>query len=146
MLVATRAMPVLHVKVKTSVRMKNITLRRRINATPGEVYRALTNPFTIELWSGEPAVMNEEPGSPFTMLDGSIVGENIAFSPNRSIRQRWFFGEEHVSEVLIELHADKDATQIRVEHSGVPDDAYKNMLAGWKESYLDSLQDFFERA
>ncbi len=126
--------------------MKTITLHRRINATPEEVYRALTNPFTIELWSGEPAAMNAEPGSPFTMLDGSIIGENIAFSPNRSIKQRWFFGDDHASEVTIGLHADKNATLVRVEHTGVPEDAYENMVAGWKESYLDLLQDFFERA
>ena len=32
-------------------------------AHPEEVYAALTNPATIQLWSGEPAVMSTEPGS-----------------------------------------------------------------------------------
>ncbi len=125
--------------------MKTITLYRKIKATPEEVYRALVNPFTIELWSGEPAVMSEEAGSAFTMLDGHITGENLAFEPSRSIHQKWFFGEDHVSDVRISLTPDKAHTQIRIEHTGIPPEAYENMLVGWKESYLDSLQDFFEK-
>ncbi len=125
--------------------MKTITLQRKIKAPPGEVYRALTNPFTIELWSGEPAVMSEEPGSAFTMLDGDIVGENVSFQPNKSIHQKWFFGEEgQSSDVVIELFPDKENTQIRIQHRGIPDEAYENILAGWELSYLDSLKDFFE--
>ncbi len=126
--------------------LKTITLNRRIKATPDEVYRALTNPFTIELWTGEPAVMSEEPGSPFTMLEGAITGENVAFEANRSIRQKWFFGEDHASDVQIELFPDKNHTQVRILHTGVPEEAYENMLTGWKEVYLASLQDFFELA
>ncbi|TVR40983.1 MAG: ATPase [Bacteroidia bacterium] len=125
--------------------MKTIKLTGKIKGSPEEVYRALTNPFTIELWSGEPAVMSEVPGSSFSILDGAIVGENVAFETNKSLRQYWFFGEEHRSEVFIELFPDKAHTHIRIEHSGVPDEAYENMLAGWKESYLESLRDFFEK-
>lgn len=126
--------------------LKAIKLNRKIKASPEEVYRALTNPFTIELWTGEPAVMSEEPGSPFTMLEGAITGENIAFERDKSIRQKWFFGEDHASEVLIELFPDKNQTQVRILHTGIPEDAYDNMLTGWKEVYLASLQDFFELA
>ena len=126
--------------------LKAIKLNRKIKASPEEVYRALTNPFTIELWTGEPAVMSEEPGSPFTMLEGAITGENIAFERNRSSRQKWFFGEDHASEVLIELFPDKNQTQVRILHTGIPEEAYDNMLTGWKEVYLASLQDFFELA
>ncbi len=125
--------------------MKTIKLQRRIKATPEELYIALTNPFSIELWSGEPAVMSEEPGSPFSMLDGAIVGENVSFETNKSIQQKWFFGEDQASDVTIELLPDKTNARIRIEHTGIPDEAYENMLAGWKESYLDSLQDFFEK-
>ncbi len=124
---------------------KSIVLRRRIKASPEEVYRALINPFTIELWTGDPAVMSDEPGSMFTMLDGNIVGENVSFEPNKAIRQKWFFGEDHASDVLIELFPDKSNTLIRVEHTGIPEEAYDNMLEGWNESYLDSLKDFFEK-
>lgn len=122
---------------------KSILLQTRIKASPEEVYRALTNPFTIELWTGEPAVMSEEPGSEFSMLDGYITGKNLAFETNKSIHQLWYFGEHKNSEVIIKIFPDKDNSQIRIEHTGIPDDAYDNMLEGWEEVYLYSLKDFF---
>ncbi len=124
--------------------MKSIKLQTRIKATPEEVYLALTNPFTIELWTGEPAVMSEEPGSEFMMLDGYITGKNLAFEPNKSIRQIWYFGDDQNSEVFIQLFPDKAYCQIRIEHTGIPEEAYDNMLEGWKGVYLDSLKVFFE--
>jgi len=124
---------------------KSIKLYRKIKATPEEVYRALTNPFTIELWSGEPAVMSEGPESEFSILNGEITGRNIEFDPEKLIKQQWFFeGEEEESIVTIKLFPEKGGTQMQVEHTGIPDDAYENMLEGWKEFYLDALQDFFE--
>ena len=125
--------------------MKSIILQTRIKGTPEEVYRALTNPFTIELWTGEPAVMSEEPGSEFMMLDGYITGRNIAFEPNKSLKQLWFFGDHRSSEVTIKIFPDKAFSQIRIEHTGIPDEAYENMLEGWQEVYLESLRVFFEK-
>ena len=40
--------------------MKDFKKYFKIPATPEEVYIALSNPFTIELWSGYPAVMDEK--------------------------------------------------------------------------------------
>jgi len=123
--------------------MKTIKLSRKIKATPEEIYLALVNPFTIELWSGEPAVMGEEEGSEFSLLDGEIAGRNVSFIPNREIKQVWYFGE-HESEVTIRLFPDKGFTQVWLEHAGIPDDALENMLEGWNEAYLDPLKAFFE--
>ncbi len=115
-----------------------------MKATAEEVYRALTNPFTIELWSGEPAVMSEEVGAEFSLLGESITGRNVSFTPEKEIRQVWFFGDEE-SEVTIRLFPDKVGTQVWVEHTGIPEEAYENMLEGWNEAYLDSLKGFFEK-
>ncbi len=124
---------------------KTILLRAKIKASPEEVYRALTNPFTIELWTGEPAVMSEEPGSEFTMLDGYITGRNVALKPNESIEQTWYFGEDHQSDVTIRIFPDKANAQLRIEHKNIPEEAYDNMLEGWHEVYLASLKAFFEK-
>lgn len=123
---------------------KSIILRTRIKASPEEVYTALTNPFTIELWTGEPAVMSEEPGSEFTMLDGFIFGKNVAFETNKLIHQQWYFGEEHTSDVFIRIFPDKSGSQIKIEHHGIPDEAYDNISEGWNDVYLASLKVFFE--
>ena len=124
--------------------MKTIKLTRRINATPEEIYLALVNPFTIELWSGEPAVMSEVSETEFSLLDGNITGKNLSFIPNKEIKQIWYFGEDTDSMVTIRLFPDKSNTQVWVEHTGIPEEAYDNMLDGWNHFYLDPLKDFFE--
>ena len=48
-----------------------------IDAPPEDVFIALTNPATIQLWSGEEAVMSTEPNSEFSLWEGSITGKNI---------------------------------------------------------------------
>lgn len=124
--------------------MKDIKLSRKIAASPEEIYLALTNPFTIELWSGEPAVMSEVEGEEFSLLGDAIVGRNVSFIPNKEIKQVWYFGEDVESEVTIRLFPDKHNTQIWIEHKGIPDDAYENILEGWKDAYLGAIQAFFD--
>jgi uncharacterized protein YndB with AHSA1/START domain len=120
-----------------------LKIARKIKSTPEEVYRALTNPFTIELWTNQAAVMEEKEGTEFSIFGGNITGRNIEFKPNELIRQMWYFDDKE-SEVLIKLFPDKANTRIVIEQTGIPEDAYENIKNGWNESYLDSLTDFFE--
>ncbi len=124
---------------------KNIKLTRTIKATPEEVYTALTNPFTIELWSGDPAEMTTEPGSEFSILDGNISGKNLEFKQNELIKQLWYFGEETENSIVtINLNPEKNHTKIIIEHTNIPVEAYENMLEGWKKYYLGAIKTFFE--
>lgn len=116
-------------------------------ATPEELYIALTNPFTIQLWSGEEAVMSTEPGSEFSLFEDSIVGRNLEFEENKKIVQEWYFGEdepETPSIVTIKLHAHKEGTSVELRHTAIPDEAYDDIVEGWNEVYFDALKDFFE--
>ena len=46
-----------------------------------------TNPFTIELWTGEAAEMSTEPGLEFSgMWEGSIVGKTWNLRKNKKIK------------------------------------------------------------
>ena len=49
--------------------MKTFKKTYRINAEPADIYAALTNPYTIELWTGYKAIMSEEPGSEFSIWE-----------------------------------------------------------------------------
>src|SRR4030042_1211469 len=73
--------------------MKTIKQSHFINATPEEVYLALTNPLTIELWSGYPADMQPVEGTEFALFEGDISGMNITLIPNQKVVQEWYFGE-----------------------------------------------------
>lgn len=116
-----------------------------ISAPPSDVYLALTNPLTIHLWSGEEAVMSTEPGSEFSLWEGSIVGKNLEFEENKKIVQQWYFeGQEEPSIVTIKLHEDKKGTSIELRHSNIPDEAYDDIVEGWAEQYFGALQEFYE--
>ena len=115
-----------------------------VAASPDEVYNALTNPLAIQLWTGEPAVMSEEPGSEFSLWDGSIVGKNISFIPGKRIEQEWYFGDQDKpSIVTIILHAHAQGTSVELRHTNIPDVEYNDITEGWGESYFQSLDEFF---
>jgi activator of HSP90 ATPase len=116
-----------------------------IPAAPAEVYMALTNPLTLELWTGDAAVMSTEPDSEFSLWDGSIVGKNLEFEPDKKIIQQWYFdGQPEASIVTIKLHHDKAGTSAELRHTNIPDDDYDDMVDGWNESYFGALADFYE--
>jgi len=116
-----------------------------IPATPEEVYTAITNPVTMELWTGEPAEMSTEPGSEFSMWDSSIVGKNLEFEPDKKLVQQWYFdGQPEPSIVTIKLHKDKNGTSAELRHTNIPDADYDDFVQGWNDYYFGALQDFFE--
>ncbi len=114
-------------------------------AEPEEVYRALTNPATIQLWTGEPAVMSTVPGEEFSLWDDSITGRNLSFEENKKIEQEWYFGEQtHASIVTIKLHPHKKGTSVELIHTNIPDEAYDDIVTGWLENYFGSLEEFYQ--
>lgn len=117
----------------------------KLAAAPEDVYNALTNRAMIEIWTGEDAVMEEKPGTEFSLWDESITGINLEFIKDSKIVQEWFFGEqEEKSIVTIKLHRDKKGTIMEVVHTNIPDDAYDNIVEGWQEDYFEALNQLFE--
>ena len=116
-----------------------------IGASPEDLYKGLTNPATIQLWTGEKAQMSTEPGSEFSLWDDSIIGKNLEFEENRKIVQQWYFeGQEEASIVTIILHPHKQGTSLELRHSNIPDEAYDDMVDGWNGAYMGSLEEFYE--
>ena len=124
--------------------MKDFKKYYVLPATPEEIYTALSNPLTIELWTGETAVMSTEIGSEFSMWDGSIVGKNLEFEQDKKIVQQWYFdGQEAESIVTIKLHPDKNGTSAELRHTNIPDSDYEDITEGWSNAYFGSLFEFF---
>ncbi|GAC1438928.1 MAG: hypothetical protein NVSMB63_03460 [Sediminibacterium sp.] len=125
--------------------MKDLKKYYIIPAEPEILYRALTNPATIQLWTGEPAIMSTEPGSAFSLWEGSITGHNLEFETNKKIVQQWYFGDqEETSVVTIKLHPHKQGTSVELRHTHIPDSAFEDIARGWDESYFGSLHEFYE--
>ena len=106
---------------------------------------ALTNPATIQLWTGAPAEMSTEEGSEFSLWDGSIVGQNIAFIPGKKIVQEWYFGDQpEPSIVTIVLHQHKHCTSVELKHTNIPDEDFNDIVEGWNTNYFGSLIEFYD--
>lgn len=125
--------------------MKDFKKYTLIPAEPEVVYAALTNAATIKLWSGDEAEMSEEPGSEFSLWEGSISGFNVEFEKGKKIVQVWDFGEQdEESVVTILCHVHPQGTSLEVRHTNIPDEAFEDIKKGWEEVYLASLVDFYK--
>jgi activator of HSP90 ATPase len=125
--------------------MKEFKKYTLLHAAPQDVYNALVNPVMLELWTGEPAVMSEVPGSEFSWYDGSITGKNIEFVKNSKIVQEWDFGDQtEVSVVTLKLHPSGKNTSLEIRQNNIPDDSFDNISEGWTEEFLSGLEQLFE--
>jgi activator of HSP90 ATPase len=125
--------------------MKDLKKYYIIAAEPEIIYAALTNPLTIEAWTGETAEMSTEPGSEFSLFEGSIVGKNIAFEEGKKIEQQWYFGEQpEPSIVTIKLHPHKSGTSAELRHTNIPDQDFDEITEGWDNAYFGPLIEFYE--
>lgn len=123
--------------------MKDYKKYHILPAEPEEVYVALTNAATIQLWTGEPAIMSTEPGSEFALWDESIVGKNLEFEEGKKIVQQWYFDQEEPSIVTLKMHPHKQGTSLEIRHTNIPDEEYDEIVEGWEEMYLRSLTEFY---
>lgn len=124
--------------------MKTFNKTFRINAEPSDIYAALTNPYTIELWSGYKAEMSTEPGSEFSLWEGDITGKNMEFVTDKKIVQEWYFGDqEDKSIVTITIKGGTDESVVTVEQTNIPDEDFNDIAEGWREYYMGAIKAFF---
>ena len=124
--------------------MKNLKRYYILNASPKDVYNALTNKNMLEIWTGEAAEMEPVPGTGFSLWDESITGINLEFEENKKIVQKWFFDEEDSDSIVtMKLHPHKKGTSLELTHTNIPDEAYENISDGWDEDYFGALNELF---
>jgi uncharacterized protein YndB with AHSA1/START domain len=124
--------------------MKDFNKAYIVPATPEEVYTALTNPLTLELWTGEKAEMAAEPNSEFSLWNGDIAGKNLEFIPNEKIVQEWYFGDQKPESIVTFVFSShKKGTLVELSHTNIPDKDYDEFAEGWDDSYFDPLCEFF---
>lgn len=124
--------------------MKTFKKTFKINAEPSDIYAALTNPSTIELWSGYPAEMSTEPGSEFSLWEGDITGRNLEFIQDKKVVQEWYFGDHtDKSIVTINISPDCESSLVTVEHTNIPDGDFSEISEGWREFYIGAIINLF---
>jgi activator of HSP90 ATPase len=127
--------------------MKDYKAYFQMKAEAQDVFTALTNPFTIELWSGEKAIMTTKVGEEFSLWDGDITGKNIEIIENEKLVQQWYFGEDDDTEpsiVTIKIWPKNSSCSVELLHSNIPDEAYENIVEGWNDAYLGAVKALME--
>ena len=116
-----------------------------IKSTPEMVYRGLTNPLTIHLWSGEETIMEEKVGTEFSMFEGSISGKILELEPGKKIVQQWYFGEQDKPSIVsIILHPKGVNTSLELRHTNIPNADYNDIVEGWNDVYMNRLIEFYD--
>lgn len=124
---------------------KDYKTRFKIKAEAEDIYAALTNPFTIELWSGYSAQMSTEPDSEFSLWEGDIIGKNLEFETNKKVVQQWFFGEQlELSVVTIKIFEQNNSCQVELVHTNIPEEDFEDICEGWNNYYLGAIKEFLE--
>lgn len=124
--------------------MKTFKKTFRINAEPSDIYSAITNSRTIELWSGYPAQMEAEPGSEFSLWEGDITGKNLEFVQDKKVVQEWYFGDQaEKSIVTITILPERENSVVTVEHTNIPDEEFAAIAEGWNEYYIGAIINLF---
>lgn len=124
--------------------MKTFNKSFKINAEPSDIYSAVTNPYTIELWSGYPAQMSTEPGSEFSLWEGDIAGKNLEFVQDKKVVQEWYFGDQTEKSIItITITPDRENSLVTVEHTNIPDEEFNDIAEGLREYYISTIINFF---
>ena len=108
--------------------MRNLQRTYQIKSSPEEVFNAMTNPLTLELWTGYNATFQLEENTGFSLWDGDIIGMNLEIVPDKKLVQEWYFEDnKEKSVVTVELTKQNDKTQIELHHINIPDEAFSNI-------------------
>jgi activator of HSP90 ATPase len=125
---------------------KDFKTRIKVKAEMEDAFAAFINPFTIELWSGYPAVMSKEPNSEFSLWEGDICGRVLEVEDEKKIVQEWYFGEQENPSIATLKFFSQGSSRVQIDlvHTNIPEEAYDDIVEGWNEYYLGAIKTFLE--
>lgn len=116
----------------------------QINASRDRVFKALTDPFEIESWSGAPVEMDVSGKGRFSLWGGSIIGINLSVNPER-IEQKWKESRWGTySNLIFKITDQHNGTVLKLIHYNVPESSLNDVEKGWDVYYLLPLKSYLE--
>jgi len=122
---------------------RGVRFERRYDASPPEVWAALTVPDRLARWFAQ-AELELRVGAPYTLRfdpdddTQQARGEVLALEPGRILELSWQHPEQPDSVVRFELEPDGDGTLLVLDQRAVPARSAPGLAAGW-HAHLDSL-------
>ena len=121
------------------------------NATPLQIFRALTTSKMHFEVTGSPAKVNARVGGKFTAWDEYITGKNLKLVKGKKIVQEWRTTEwpsvSTPSSLLdITLKRTAKGTELKMVHSNIPSKKLaKNYDEGWYDAYWNPMKKYFKK-
>jgi uncharacterized protein YndB with AHSA1/START domain len=139
----------------------SLTMTRNFNAPPDKVFSAWSNPDLLKVWMGGKAVT-----SPFAEVDFRVGGKYTVrlqppygesftvegtyqeIDPPKKLVYTWVFvgAEIETGETLVtvEFEAQKNGTQVTLQHEKLPNSQIRDIHNGGWTDLLDNLSDLIE--
>jgi uncharacterized protein YndB with AHSA1/START domain len=129
--------------VKSMLRIEQTYL---IDASPEEVWEALTNPELMAQWSGQRAEYAANVGSPYKLFDDYVVGEIVEADAPSRLTQTWKPNDWTVEDSIVSftLTPVEGGTRVDLVHENVDPGDYEGTNKGWDEFYVGALKKMLE--
>lgn len=116
--------------------VKSVTLP----APAAELYRMYLDPEAHSAFTGAPAKISEEPGSPFEAFGGLVKGATLVVIKPRLVVQSWrsvnFADDDPDSTLILSFTPEDDDGRIDLVHLDVPDGDLQGVTGGWESRYF----------
>jgi activator of HSP90 ATPase len=109
-------------------------------SSPAELYAMYMDAEIHAAFTGAPARISEEPGSPFEAFGGLLTGTMLQVVKPMMIVQSWrsvnFADEDLDSTLIISFSPEDDDGRIDLVHLDVPENDFQGVSGGWESRYF----------
>jgi len=108
--------------------------------SPAELHAMYMDAEIHAAFTGAPATISEEPGSPFEAFGGLLTGTMLQVVKPMLIVQSWrsvnFADEDPDSTLIISFSPEDDDGRIDLIHLDVPENDFQGVSGGWESRYF----------
>mmetsp|Transcript_13538 Transcript_13538/g.31158 ORF Transcript_13538/g.31158 Transcript_13538/m.31158 type:complete len:350 (-) Transcript_13538:33-1082(-) len=130
-----------------------ITITENFQCRPCDLFVCFTDPQRVSAFTGSRSVVSASEGTPFSMYDGNISGENVTVVQDQQLVQKWRlrgWAEGHFSTVDMSFEASEGGCKFTLKQTNVPEqDAHGNdgqvnvTEDGWRRNILNRIKMVF---
>jgi len=118
---------------------RTIQLAASLPAPPDRLFDMYLDADEHSAFTGAPATISAEPGTPFSAFDGTLTGTILQVVPKRLIVQSWrspYWNDTDLDSTLIlTFLPEKDGGRIELVQANVADQDFAGVSQGWEKYY-----------
>ncbi|MDE3058775.1 MAG: SRPBCC domain-containing protein [Bacteroidota bacterium] len=128
----------------------SISMSAFFDATPEQVFRALTDSKQIEVWSGQSGKVELKKNGKVKMFNEWAKGSVLKFSDGKTLEYTWHTADwdDHIEASVVKFSFSSTAkgAKVSLRHVHLPSaKEAQSHKEGWKEFVFDPLKEFFRK-